>query len=179
MVRSTRISSNIFPFFIFHRILKRKCTAALKPFLLTWNGSCTTASSTTEVKLFNVPLAASLQASSQSAVDLPTLFQVTTNWPQPQRSSSRFASTRYSAGKRWLCGCVLCNFFPYLTLWLNMHFADEWDWGVPRVLLVCVSKKRQLVLWALRKSSHHVENDLYVTHLAYSKASKLFLPCPW
>lgn len=94
--KNVKISFKYSPNFIFRRILRRKCTAALKPFLLTWNGSCTTASSTTEVNLFDVP-AASSQASSQSAVDLPTLFQVTTNWLQPQRSSSRFASTRYRA----------------------------------------------------------------------------------
>lgn len=92
-----KISFKYFLNFIFHRILKRKCTAVLKPFLLTWNGSCTTALSTTEVNLFDVPSAASSLASSQPGADLPTLFQVTTNWPQLQRSLSRFANMRYSA----------------------------------------------------------------------------------
>lgn len=172
---SFKYSSN----FIFHRILKRKCTAALKPFLLTWNGSCTTASSTTEVNLFDVPSAASSLASSQPGADLPTKFQVTTNWLQLQRSSSRFANMRYSTLlKNGDCVAVaratvfLSSVFDFMPQYIR--FADEWDWGVSRVLLVCVPKKRQLVLRALRRSSRRIETYLYVTHLAYSKASELF-----
>lgn len=164
---------------IFHRISKRKCTAAPKPFLLIWNGSCTTASSTMEVGLFDVPPATISQAWSGSAVDLPALFQVITNWRQPQRSSSRFASTRYSGlSENVNCVAALWPLFPFWLYdsicTLQMNEIEV----CPECYLSACQKRDNWFCEPCVGLHATTKMVFYVTHLADTKANELFCFVP-
>lgn len=132
-----------------------------------------------EVGVYRVPPATSFQACFGSAVDFLALFQVITNWRQPQRSLSRFASTRYRGlSENVNCVAVLRAVFPF-WIYDPIFILQMNEIEVCPECYLSACQKRDNWFCEPCVGLHAAANIIfYVTHLAYTKAVESFCFVP-